>query len=45
MLLREVFILACEMLISWFAEQINHVQDFVMRLREDLFPQNSRPNS
>ena len=37
--------LAHEMLSSWFTEQIAHVQDFVTRLREDLFPKKSRQNA
>ena len=37
--------LAHEMLSSWFTEQIAHVQNFVTRLREDLFPKKSRQNA
>lgn len=37
--------LAREMLSSWFTEQIAHVQNFVTRLREDLFPKKSRQNA
>ena len=37
--------LAFELLSIWFTDEITRVQDFVTRLREDLFPKKSRQNA
>ena len=44
-LFKNALSLAHEMLSSWFTDKINHVQDFVTRLREDIFPRKSRQNA
>ena len=41
----EGFIISPKMLSSCFTEQIKHAQNFVTRLRDDLFPKNSQQNS